>query len=79
MTTEYAKECINADDAKIIATALNELAAKQTKEGAYDEDIRSTDVAKDTIKRVLDRASFEHDEMCFYISPGTRKSNIFGF
>ena len=44
MTTEYAKECINADDSRLIAKALDELSTKQTKEGAYDEDIRSTGV-----------------------------------
>ena len=79
MATEYAKECINAEDGRLIAKALDELTKKQTKEGAYDEDIRSTEIAKDAINRVLDHASFEHDEICFYVNVGTKKRNIFGF
>lgn len=73
MVTEYAKECINAEDARLIKKALDELARKQEKEGAYEGDIRSTKIAKDAINFVLDRASFEYDEICFYISPGTKK------
>ena len=73
MTTGYAKECINADDARIIAEALNELTIKQTKTGAYEGDRKSARIAKEAINRVLDRASFEYDEICFYINIGTKK------
>ena len=73
MATEYAKECINAEDARIIADALNELTTNQEKRGAYEGDIRSARIAKEAINRVLDRASIEHDEICFYVNIGTKK------
>lgn len=79
MATEYAKECINAKDAILIAKALKAYSAKQEKEGDYDEDILSIDKAKEVFNRVLDHASLEHDEICFSVSIGTRKRNIFGF
>lgn len=79
MVQEYAKECINAEDTMLIRKALDELSKKQEREGAYEGDITSTRKAKEAIDFVLDRASLEHDEICFYISPGTKKRNIFGF
>lgn len=78
MTTEYAKECINAEDARLIAEALNELTKNQTKRGAYEGDIKSAIIAKEAINRVLDHASFEHDEICFYVNIGTKKRNVEG-
>jgi hypothetical protein len=79
MATEYAKECINAEDARIIADALNELTTNQEKRGAYEGDIRRARLAKEAINRVLDHASLEYDEICFYVNIGTKKRNIFGF
>jgi len=79
MTTEYAKECINAEHVRLITKALDELATSQTKKGAYEGDIRSTRIAKEAIDRVLDHASLEYDEICFYVSVGTKKHDIFGF
>jgi len=79
MTKEYAKECINAEDARLIAEALKELSINQTKKGAYEGDIISTRKAKEAIDSVLNRASLEHDEICFYVSIGTKKRDIFGF
>lgn len=76
MATEYAKECINADDARLIAEALNEYTTNQTKKGAYEGDIKSARTAKDAIDRVLERASLEYDEICFYVNIGTKKHNI---
>ena len=73
MTREYAKECINAEDSRLITKALDELIINQTNKGAYEGDIRSTRIAKDAIDRVLDRASLEYDEICFYVSIGTKK------
>ncbi len=75
MAAEYAKECINADDARLIAEALNEYTTNQTKKGGLRRDIKSAITAKEAIDRVLDHASFEHDEICFYVNIGTKKHN----
>ncbi len=53
-----------------------QLIINQTKKGAYEGDIRSTRIAKDAIDRVLDHASFEHDEICLYVSIGTKKRSF---
>lgn len=79
MVQQYAKECINAEHVRLVAKALDELTNNQEKKGAYEGDIRSTRIAKDAIDRVLGHSSFEHDEICFYISAGTKKRDIFGF
>lgn len=73
MAQEYAKECINAKDARLIADALKELTVNQAKKRAYEGDITSTRIAKEAIDRVLDHASLEHDEICFYVSIGTKR------
>lgn len=75
MAKIYAKECINAEDAILISKALDELRKKQEKEGSYEGDIISTRKSKDAIDFVLDRASLEYDEVCFCVSPGTKKRN----
>lgn len=74
MATKYkaSEQCISADDARSIAKALDEYIINQTKRGAYDGDIRSTRIAKDAINFVLDRASLQHDDICFVVKIGTR-------
>jgi hypothetical protein len=74
METKYtaSEECISAEDARFMAEALNEYIINQTKRGAYEGDIRSARIAKDAINRVLDHASFQHDDICFIVKIGTR-------
>ncbi len=74
MTTKYtvSEECISAEDARFIADALNDYIINQTKRGTYEGDIRSARIAKDAINRVLDHASFQHDDICFIVKIGTR-------
>lgn len=67
-----SEECINAEDARFMAEALNEYIINQTKKGAYEGDIESAKIAKDAINRVLDHASFQHDDICFIVNAGTR-------
>lgn len=74
MATKYtaSEQCISTDDARFIAKALNEYVTNQEKRGAYDGDIKSTRIAKDAINFVLDRASLQHDDICFIVKIGTR-------
>lgn len=74
MATKYkaSEQCVSAEDARFIAEALNEYATNQEKRGAYEGDIKSTRIAKDAINFVLDRASLQHDDICFIVKIGTR-------
>lgn len=67
MPTKYtaSEECISADDAKFAVEALNKHIINQTQRGAYVKDIQSTVIVRDSIKRVVDRASLQHDDICF--------------
>lgn len=69
---EASEQCISAEDARFIVEALEEHIINQTKRGAYEGDIRSTRIAKDAINFVLDRASLQHDDICFVVNAGTR-------
>lgn len=74
MVTKYkaSEQCISAEDARFIVEALNEYTINQTKRGAYEGDIKSARIAKDAINFVLDRASLQHDDICFIVKIGTR-------
>lgn len=74
MATKYkaSEECISAKDARFVVEALNEHIMNQTRRGAYIADIKSTVIARDSIKRVLDRASLEYDDVCFVVNAGAR-------
>lgn len=74
MNTKYAasEQCISAEDARFIAKALDTQIIDQTKKGGYEGDIKSMIIAKDAINFVLDRASFQHDDICFIVKIGTR-------
>jgi hypothetical protein len=74
MAAKYkaSEECINANDARFAIDALNEHIMNQTRRGAYVDDVKSTVAVRDTIKRVLDHASLEHDDICFIVNSGVR-------
>jgi RNase P protein component len=74
MATKYkaSEECINANDARFAVEALNEHIKNQKRIGAYVDDIKSTATVRDAIKRVLDHASLEHDDICFVVNIGVR-------
>lgn len=74
MVTKYkaSEQCISAEDARFMADALDEYIISHTKKGSYKGDIMSAKIAKDAISFVLDRASLQHDDICFVVNAGTR-------
>lgn len=77
MATKYtsSEQCISAEDARLITDALDAQIKDKTKKGGWTEDIRSMKIAKEAIDFVLDRASFQHDDICFYVNIGARNIN----
>lgn len=74
MAVKYkaSEECINSKDVFFVVEAMNEYIKDQTKRGTYAKDIKSTVTARDTIKRVWDHSSLEHDDICFIVNAGVR-------
>jgi hypothetical protein len=74
MSTKYkaSEQCISAEDARFIIDALDTQITDQTKKGGYEKDIKSMKIAKDAMNFVLDRASLQHDDICFIVKTGTR-------
>lgn len=74
MSTKYkaSEECISAEDAIVIGQALGEYIANKRKEGVSEKTIKNMENTNKAIRRVLDHASLEYDDICFIVNIGTR-------